>query len=1258
MAEEDNQSLHNENNENNHRRTLRDHMNPTRTSAPSCIVFPPDASHFNFKPGIIQLLPSFHGLDLENPYLHLREFEEPRLHLHSFPLSVKSNYSSHEPAPHHSLHLTWIHPRHRPSQLISFPPSHRFAGDLLSTATDLPTTEEPSSATPRDKLPSSSCFPSGGSSSATLLLPHLVTGPSLQQKIEKEKKPLQAPLFCQVFQRRRMNPRAASDVGAWRRRAATVHTVADAFPANFGCFRGYFPPFQAHHNFQNSHGYAPPYAPPSRRNLEETLHAFIEKQETINTQLDPSMTNFKDTLAKLTSALIFQEKGKFRSQPQQNPKGQYNANASSSGSQHMDQVKLVITLHSGKVIEKPILEPCEKDDESIFEGKEGVEPENCKEKADSPPELPFAHAMTKQRKVNHNSEIFETFKQEVDFIEKLVHDQFQTISNETEIDESDDLQMVYFQESKACNWRPQIEELPPRSIEPLPSSVQPPKPELKPLPFNLKYSFLGENETFPVIISSKLNAHQEEVVKNEVIKLLDNEIIYPISDSKWVSPTQVVPKKSGVTVITNEKNKLIPTRTVTGWRMCIDYRKLNSMTRKDHFPLPFMDQILERVAGHEFYCFLDGYSGYNQIEIALEDQEKTTFTCPFGTFAYRRMPFGLCNAPATFQRCMLSIFSDMVERFLEIFMDDFSFFGDSFDDCLTNLEKVLSRCEEKNLVLNWKKCHFMVTNGIVLGHIVSSKGIEVDKSKIELIANLPTPKSVKDVRSFLGHDGFYRRFIKDFSVISKPLSNLLTKDNIFEWTEHCEEAFVKLKNFLTSAPVIQPPDWSLPFEIMCDASDYVVGAVLGQSKDKKPYVIYYTSKTLNSAQMNYTTTEKELLAVVFACDKFRSYLVGSPVVVFSDHAALKYLLSKKDSKARLVRWILLLQEFDITIKDKKGIENVVADHLSRLTTDSKSDITPIDDYFPDESLLFVCTMPWFANIVNFLVSGQLPAHWSTQDKRKFLNEVKNFYWDDPYLFKYCPDQIFRRCIPDNELGSISKRHMMPLNPILVIEIFDCWGIDFMGPFPPSFGFVYILVAVDYVSKWIEAIPSRNNDHKTVIKFLKDNILSRFGIPRAIISDDGTHFCNKPFASLMKKYGITHKVATPYHPQTSGQVELANREIKQILEKTVNPNRKYWSLRLNDALWAYRTAYKTSLGMVSVNREDKIQFIKDGLSKGSLDNLVLTLETHPSGDVHRVIHDLWPQFHKEHDRLSLGNLTKKDPVCQFLRKLDGKPIPDP
>ena len=187
----------------------------------------------------------------------------------------------------------------------------------------------------------------------------------------------------------------------------------------------------------------------------------------------------------------------------------------------------------------------------------------------------------------------------------------------------------------------------------------------------------------------------------EVLKLLQAGIIYPISNSTWVSPIEVVPKKSGVTTVHNEKGEEMPTRLTTGWRVCIDYRRLNEVTRKDHFPLPFMDQLLERIFGQPFYCFLDGYSRYFQIEIVAEDQEKTTFTCPFGTYAYRRMPFGLCKAPATFQRCMLSIFSDLVECIMEVYIDDITVYGGSFEECLINLETILHRCIEKNLVLNW-----------------------------------------------------------------------------------------------------------------------------------------------------------------------------------------------------------------------------------------------------------------------------------------------------------------------------------------------------------------------------------------------------------------------------------------------------------------------------------------------------------------------------------------------------------------------------
>lgn len=434
----------------------------------------------------------------------------------------------------------------------------------------------------------------------------------------------------------------------------------------------------------------------------------------------------------------------------------------------------------------------------------------------------------------------------------------------------------------------------------------------------------------------------------------------------------------------------------------------------------------------------------------------------------------------------------------------------------------------------------MVKSGIVLGHIVNKRGIEVDPAKIEVIAKLPPPVNVKGIRNFLGHAGFYRCFIKDFSNISGPLCHLLGKDVSFHFNDACLHAFETLKRKLVTAPIIASPNWDLPFEIMADASDQAIGAVLGQKQGKNVHVIYYASKSLNSAQISYTTTEKELLAIVYALDKFRSYLIGNKVIIYIDHKALRYMLNKDNAKPRLLRWLLLMHEFNVEIRDKSGREILVADHLSRLIHDYNGlnmHTDEINELFPDENLLAVDKLPWYAAITNYLANPSIAIDLPPQEKKRLFDVCRCYHCEEPFLYKECADGVVRRCVKEDEqldilkechqgsyaghfgtkktaqriweagfywpsimpdakeivkncdqcqrIGSIGKRNEMLLNNFVICEIFYCWGIDFMGPFPISFGKEYILVAVDYTSKWIEAIATKSNDANEVSSFFAE-----------------------------------------------------------------------------------------------------------------------------------------------------------------------------
>nr|GEX63405.1 hypothetical protein [Tanacetum cinerariifolium] len=549
---------------------------------------------------------------------------------------------------------------------------------------------------------------------------------------------------------------------------------------------------------------------------------------------------------------------------------------------------------------------------------------------------------------------------------------------------------------------------------------EPPEFELEDLPPYLKYVFLEDDDKLPLIIMKDLSM-EEKTALITVLKSHKQAIARKLSDIKGIDPefcTYKILMEEDFEPTVQHQRRVNP--------------KIHNVIKQEVLKLLDAGLIYSIPDSPWFlWVFLNSHrserSGENHIHLPIQNVYLPSHA------------FWAINAPDTFQRCMMAIFHDMIKKTMEVFMDDFSVFENSFQSCLSHLEKMLKWCEDTNLCLN---CHA----------------------------------------------GFYRRFIKDFSKIAQPMTRLLEKDTPFIFSIECVEAFQTLKRKLTEAPILIAPNWNTPFEIMCDDSDFAIGAVLGQRQDKHFWPIHYASKTMTEEESNYTTMKKEILTVVYAFDKFRSYLILNKSIMYTDHLALRYLFAKKDSKARLLCWVLLLQEFTFKVIDTKGAENLAADHLSRLENPHQNVLDPkeINESFPLETLNLVSTRgnsstPWFADFANYHTRNFVVKGMSSQKKRKFFKDVKHYFWDDPFLFKTYADQVIRRCVHGHEAIDILKA------------------------------------------------------------------------------------CH---------YGPTRGHHGPNY--TAKKVEVSNRSLKRILKRTERENRASWSDKLDEALWAFRTAYKTPI----------------------------------------------------------------------------------
>ncbi|UYV73872.1 hypothetical protein LAZ67_11001220, partial [Cordylochernes scorpioides] len=697
----------------------------------------------------------------------------------------------------------------------------------------------------------------------------------------------------------------------------------------------------------------------------------------------------------------------------------------------------------------------------------------------------------------------------------------------------------------------------------------------------------------------RVSAKEREIIKEQIDEMLRDGIIRP-SSSPWSFPVILVKKRDGK------------------YRFCVDYRKLNDVTVKDVYPIPRIDEVLDTLQGSKYFSAIDLKSGYWQVEVEEKDKEKTAFTTAHGLYEFNVMPFGLCNAPATFERNMENMLGNLRWQICLCYLDDVIIYSSDFSTHLKRIEAVLKCFREANLKLNNKKCQFAFEELEILGHITNQHGIKPAEHNIKAIRDFPRPKKIKEVQSFLGMCSYYRKFIKGFSKIADPLTSLIKKNVPFTWTENQEKAFQTLKVALINPPILGHFDPNAITYIHTDASNIGLGAKLVQKFGDKEKVISYLSRTLRKPEQNYSTTEKECLAVVWSMSKLRPYLYGRHFKIVTDHHALCWLKNLKDPTGRLARWALKIQEYHFEIIHKSGKKHLDADGLSRgplpenewdedyerlflnQIIDEKDDFIEnikenlsgnkrsFTQNFKEENGCLYKKNPnpegraWLLVVPkkrrkevmseyhNHMLNGHLGVARTTY-------RLKNkYYW--PSMLKDVSEFVKTCHLCQSRKGSnhLPSGLLQPIPP--ANYPFERIGIDFVGPLPSTKRRrKWIIVLTDYYTKYAETKAVSEATVKEVSTFLIEHIILRHGAPRFLISDRGSQFTSNLMKEVMKMCKVKHCFTTSYHPQTNGLTERLNRTLINMISMYVNTDQKNWDEILPFITHAYNTTIQETTG---------------------------------------------------------------------------------